>query len=279
MLELPEVEVLRKDLEKEVVGKRVKDVIVPSPAVVRPVHRTRPDFVKALEGRKIEAVRRRGRVLMVDLDADQTWVIDPGEQGWIHRETANEEPSEHTRLVVTFTIGGALHLSSTDEETVRTGVAPTAEALEAAGIALDAFDPLADNPPWMEFARFLADADAPLRTVLTDPSRILGLGPMYSDEILWEAGLRHDRKSSALSTQEVRRLYRAMQEVIVAAMKASGASLDDSEPDSSSDDDEAAEHLKVHGRESLPCPRCRKPIKRTRLRKGVYTFHCDQCMI
>lgn len=280
MLELPEVEVLRKDLEKEVVGKRVKDVIVPSPSVVRPVHRTRPDFVKALEGRKIEGVRRRGRVLLVDLDADQTWVVDPGEQGWIHRETANEEPGEHGRLVVTFTIGGALHLSSTDEDSVHTAVAPTSEALEAAGIAADAFDPLADNPPWMEFARFLADADAPLRSVLTDPTRILGLGPVYSDEILWEAGLRHDRRSSALSTQEVRRLYRAMQEVIVAAMKASGSSLDDGDPEGPGDDEnEPAEHLRVHGREGLPCPRCRKPVQRTRLRKGVYTFHCDQCMI
>ncbi len=55
MLELPEIEVLRKDLEKEVVGKRVKDVIVQTPSVVRPFHRNRPEFVKALEGRKIEA--------------------------------------------------------------------------------------------------------------------------------------------------------------------------------------------------------------------------------
>ena len=49
MLELPEVEVLRKDLEKEVVGKRVKDVTVRSASVVRPYHRNRPDFGKALE--------------------------------------------------------------------------------------------------------------------------------------------------------------------------------------------------------------------------------------
>jgi hypothetical protein len=59
VLELPEVEVLRKDLEKEVVGKRVKDVVVETPSIVRSFHRNRPDFVKALEGRKVEAVRRR----------------------------------------------------------------------------------------------------------------------------------------------------------------------------------------------------------------------------
>lgn len=279
MLELPEVEVLRKDLEKEVVGKRVKDVVVGTPGVVRPFHRNRPDFVKALEGRKVLAARRRGGIVFLDLDDDMTWIIDPGEDGTLHRETASEELATATHVAVTFTIGGALHLSAPgDEPTVRTGVVPTADALDAAGIAPDALDPLDDNPPWMEFARFLADADGPLKVVLTDPARILGIGPVYSDEILWEAGLRHDRNTASLSTQEVRRLYRAMQEVIVTAMKATGPALDemDVEP---VDDEESAEHLRVYGRDGLPCPRCRQLIQRTRIKKGVVTYHCDQCMI
>jgi formamidopyrimidine-DNA glycosylase len=281
LLELPEVEVLRKDLEKEVVGKRVKDVLVETVPIVRPVHRNRPDFAKALEGRKIEAVRRRGRVLFLDLDDQLTWIIDPGEDGRLHRATASEEPGEDAHLVVTFTIGGALHLTAPgDAATVRTAVVPTADAIEAAGIAPDALDPLDDNPPWMEFGRFLADAGGPLKQVLTDPSRILGIGPVYSDEILWEAGLRHDRAAASLSTQEIRRLYRAMQEVIVAGMKAAGSSLDDADLDAFVDEEgEAAEHLRVYGREGLPCPRCRKPILRTRVKKGVWTYHCDQCMI
>jgi formamidopyrimidine-DNA glycosylase len=281
VLELPEVEVLRKDLEKEAVGKRVKDVHVETPSIVRPVHRNRPEFVKALQGRKIESARRRGRILFLDLDARTTWIIDPGEDGRLHRETATEDPGEDAHLVVTFTIGGALHLSAPGDATgVHTAVAPTEEAIEAAGIPPDALDPLDDNPPWMEFGRFLADAGGPLKQVLTDPSRILGIGPVYSDEILWEAGLRHDRDAASLSTQEIRRLYRAMQEVIVAGMKAAGSSLEEPELDAFVDEEgEAAEHLRVYGREGLPCPRCRQPIKRTRIKKGVWTYHCDQCMI
>jgi formamidopyrimidine-DNA glycosylase len=281
VFELPEVEVLRRDLEKEIVGKRIKDVTVQTPSVVRPFHRNRPEFVKALEGRRVEAARRRGTVIFLDLDGDHTWVIDTGEEGSLHRETANEEPGPGTHVVVTFTIGGAIHLSeAVSEPTIHTGVAPTDEALELAGVSPDALDPLDDNPTWMEFGRFLADADGPLKLVLTDPTRIAGLGPVYSDEILWEAGLRHDRSTSALSTQEIRRLYRAMQEVIVLAMKAAGSSLDDIEIEAAIDEEgEAAEHLRVYGREGLPCSRCRKPIVRTRIRKGVYTYHCDQCMI
>ncbi len=281
MLELPEVEVLRKELEKEVAGKRIKDVEVRSPGVVRPFHRNRPDFTKALEGRKVEAVRRRGRMLFLDLGEGATWIIDPGEGGSLHRETAAEELAEDTHLAVRFTIGGALHLSEAAEEpTIRTGIVPTEGAEEAAGIGPDAIDLLDDNPTWMEFGRFLAAANKPLKLLLVDQQIVAGLGPVYSDEILWEAGLRHDHPSAQLSTQEIRRLYRATQEVIVAAMKAAGSSLDDAEAESMIDDDgEVAEHLRVYGRDGLPCPRCRRPIKRTRLRKGVYTYHCEQCMI
>jgi formamidopyrimidine-DNA glycosylase len=280
-VELPEVEVLRKDLEKEVVGKRVKDADVMSAAVVKPYHRNRPDFIKALEGRKIEAVRRRGRAIFLDLDDGNTWIVDPGEQGSLHRETAAEAPGADTHVTVSFTIDGAVHVSEAQEEpTVRTGVVPTDDAYASAGIAPDALDLLDDNPTWMEFGRFLAEADRPLKLLLIDQDFIVGLGPVYSDEILWEAGLRHDHPSTTLSTQEVRRLYRATQEVIVAAMKASGSSLDDAESDTVVDDDgEVAEHLKVYGRDGLPCPRCRRPIVRTRIKKGIYTYHCEQCMI
>ena len=281
MLELPEVEVLRKDLEKEVVGKRVKDVDVRTPSIVRPLHRNRPEFVKALEGRKVEAARRRGSLILLDLDEDVSWVIDPGDGGSLHRETATEEPGSDTHLTVSFTIGGALHLSEVaDEPSVRTGVVETEHALEAAGVSPDALDLLDDNPTWMEFGRFLAAADKPLKLLLIDPTYIVGIGPVYSDEILWEAGLRHDHPSARLSTQEVRRLYRATQEVIVAAMKAAGSSLDEAEVDLLVDEEgESAEHLRVYGRDGKPCSRCRRPIVRTRLKKGVYTYHCEQCMI
>ncbi len=281
MLELPEVEVLRKDLEKEVVGKRVKDVDVRTPSIVRPLHRNRPEFVKALEGRKVEAARRRGSLILLDLDEDVSWVIDPGDGGSLHRETATEEPGSDTHLTVSFTIGGALHLSEVaDEPTMKTGVVETEHALESVGVSPDALDLLDDNPTWMEFGRFLAAADKPLKLLLIDPTYIVGIGPVYSDEILWEAGLRHDHPSARLSTQEVRRLYRATQEVIVAAMKAAGSSLDEAEVDLLVDEEgESAEHLRVYGRDGKPCSRCRRPIVRTRLKKGVYTYHCEQCMI
>jgi formamidopyrimidine-DNA glycosylase len=273
--------VLKKDLEKEVVGKRVKDVMVETASIVRPYHRTRPDFVKALEGRKIEAVRRRGAVLFLDLDEDQTWIIDPGNNGTLLRETSTAEVGGDTHLVVTFTIGGAIHLIDTAKEpTSHTGVVATDTAMEEAGIEETSMDPLDDNPTWMEFARLMQEHSLPMKQLLTDRSIMLGLGPVYSDEILWEAGISHDRQSETLSMQEVRRFYRSMQEVIAAAIKYRGSSLEDAMPDSVVDEEgETAEHIKVYGRDGLPCHRCRSILVKERLKKGVYSYHCERCQI
>jgi formamidopyrimidine-DNA glycosylase len=280
VLELPEAEVLRRDLEREVVGKRAKDVVVETPSVLKPWHRTRRDFAALLEGRRIASVRRRGNVMLLELDEDMTWLVDPGAQGSLHLEVATTAPGPDTHVAVSFATGGALHISEAGRAaTLRCGVVPSDEADDASAVSRDALDLLADTPTWIEFGRYLIAGDDELKLLLCDPKRFLGLGPVYSDEILWEAGLRHDRQSSTLTPQEIRRLYRAAHEVLVAAMKAAGSSLEDAEPDSHTDEDGApAGHLNVYGREGLACPRCRTPIERTRLKRGMVTFRCTRCM-
>lgn len=281
MPELPEVETIKRDLEKEVVGKRVKDAEVLSAGIVRAFHRTRPDFQSAIEGRKVEGVRRRGTVLFLDLDEEQTWIIDPGPNASLHRETATEPAGPDTDVRVTFTIGGAIHVTDpTKGESCRMGVVPTAEAEDAVGLPSTAIDLLEDNPTWIELADLLREAAMPLKQLLMDPEHILGIGPVYSDEALFEAGLLYDRQSETLSTQEVRRLYRAIQEVIQAAMKQRGSSLDEIAGDEIFDDEgDPVEHLRVYGREGQPCLRCRRTILKTKLKGKLVTYHCERCQL
>lgn len=281
MLELPEVEVLRKDLEKEVVGKRVKDADVQIAKIVRPFHHTRPHFKEALEGRKIEDVRRRGTHIFFDLDEDMTWVVHPGESATLHRETMNEPPGPDTDVVVTFTTGGAIHVTDpTKGASCRMAVIPTDEIDELLDLSPDAIDIFEDNPTWIEFGEVLRTAAAPLKTVLMDEKHILGIGPVYSDESLWEAGLAHDRSSETLTTQEIRRLYRAIQEVLQAAIKQRGSSLDDATPDEIFDDEgEPIEHLRVYGRDGQPCLRCRRTVVKTELDGDRVTYHCGRCQM
>jgi formamidopyrimidine-DNA glycosylase len=281
VLELPEVEVLRKDLEREVVGKRIKDVEVDDPKIVRPFHHNRPQFKDALEGRKIEAVRRRGTYVFLDLDNDTTWLVHPGDSASLHRETMNEPPGPDTDVVVTFTTGGAIHISDpTKGGSCTMGVLPADEVGEAIDIPDGAIDFFEDNPTWLLFADVLRDAEAPLKSVLMDETKILGIGEVYSDEALWESGLAHDRASDTLTTQEIRRLYRSIQEVLQGAIKQRGTSLDDATPDDAFDEEgEPVGHLRVYGREGQPCLRCRRTVVVTERDDGTRTYRCARCQV
>jgi formamidopyrimidine-DNA glycosylase len=140
---LPEVEVIRKELEKEVQGKRFKDINVKSAnAVAR--HRNRPEFYKLLDGRKIESLTRRGRLLLFELDEDQTLVVSLGTRGVLSRETANVEAGPDTQFTASFTTGGALHLvdPAKDGELF---VVPTAELEGIPELSTGGIDALADT--------------------------------------------------------------------------------------------------------------------------------------
>ena len=270
---LPEIEVLRKDLEKEVVNKRIKDVTVKTASVVGR-HRNRPDFVKALTGRKIKALERRGTHLVFDRDEGSALVVRLGSQGTLSRETASMALGKHTQVAATFTSGGSLHVVDPNKDG-ELFVVPTEELAELPELAPDGIDPLTDTFTWPSFSQELRRRNAPLRMVLKDDTFIVGLGDVYTDEILWSAGLSGERSSGALSSQEFRRLYRAVQEVLQEAVKQGGT--DDRSDYDDDDEVESGEFLKVYGRTGMPCPRCRQPIQQALDPDGTDAYFCANC--
>src|SRR5207302_1798484 len=125
-----------------------------------------------------------------------------------------------------------------------------------------AIDPLEDTFTWQSFGELLAQRGAKLKQLLMDQKFMSGLGNIYSDEVLFAAGLRYDRMSDTLSSQEVRRLYRAIQETLQDAIKSRGTTLDDEAyVDLFGKPGEYQYELKVYGRAGLPCRRCRTPIQ------------------
>ncbi len=108
MPELPEVETLRQDLAKEVVGKKIKAVAVSNGRSVRR-HQSAKAFRAKLEGRTIRAVGRVGKYLLLVLDDGDTLVVHLGMSGQLLRvKSAKEHKPKHTHVVLTFTVGGEL---------------------------------------------------------------------------------------------------------------------------------------------------------------------------
>ena len=176
-----------------------------------------------------------------------------------------------------FSAGGPVHFAdSTGELGVK--VVPLEEISASVGIADGGpIDPLAQPISWQAFGIMLQRREGKLRALLIDDTFMAGLGPVYADEILFEAGLRYDRDVQSLTTQEIRRLFRGVVEVLQSAVKYGGSSFeDDPFEDLYGKPGEYQDHLQVWGRDGEPCPRCRKPIEKARQGRGYAYFSPSQ---
>ncbi|MFM7225166.1 MAG: bifunctional DNA-formamidopyrimidine glycosylase/DNA-(apurinic or apyrimidinic site) lyase [Actinomycetota bacterium] len=279
MPELPEVEVMRRDLDKEVVGRKIKAVEVTGTRTVRR-HRNRKEFVDALTGHKITGVQRRGKYLVLRLDGGDALVVHLGMSGQLLRaKTAREKAPKHTHVVITFVQGGLLrfvdpHTFSEMFVTAYDGIDQQVEELAHLGV-----DPLEQPMSWIDFGRMLASRSTRLKALLMDQTFIAGIGNLYSDEILFNAGLRWDHMSDALSEQEIRRLYRAISETLQDAVKHRGSSLADEQyVDLFGQTGSYQQFHQVYAREGQACPRCRQLIVRARF-SNRSTFYCEACQV
>jgi formamidopyrimidine-DNA glycosylase len=259
MPELPEVETIRRDLEKDVVGRRVKEVEVLGERSIRR-HSSPEEFRSRLEGRKIERVQRRGKYLLVELEGGELLVVHLRMSGQLLRVKSPKEPlAKHTHVVITFSQGGQLRF--VDPRTFGELFVVSASSIEqeAPELAELGFDPVEEIMSWQHFGTLLRARRQPLKAVLTDQRFVAGIGNVYADEILFAAGLRFDRPSDSLSPQELRRLYRSMVETLQEAIKHRGSSLADEQYRDLFGETGSyqGEHC-VYDREGQACPRCRK---------------------
>lgn len=278
-MELPEVEVMRRDLEKDVVGRKIASAEVrPSRNAMRIVrrHGKRKEFTSRVEGHKITKAERRGKYVLLHLDNGDALVVHFGMSGQFVRGNKRQALPPHTHVVLTFNQGGDLRF--VDPRTFGEMFVSTADELgKVKELQHIAIDPLDHVFTWQAFGNLMAQRASKLKQLLMDQKFISGLGNIYSDEVLFAAGLRHDRMSDSLSSQEVRRLYRALQEVLQEAIRYRGTTLDDEAyVDLFGKPGEFQNELKVYGREGQPCRRCRTPIQSVKI-AGRGAYFCPQC--
>ncbi len=278
-MELPEVEVVRRDLEKDVVGRKVTEAEVrPSKNAMRVIrrHGKRREFTDRLVGRKFTKAERRGKYVLLHLDNGDVLVVHFGMSGQFVRGNKRVPLPPHTHVILTFQQGGDLRFIDprTFGEMFVTAADELGKVKELQHIAID---PLDHVFTWNAFGGALAERASKMKQLLMDQKFISGLGNIYSDEVLFAAGLRYDRLSDSLSSQEVRRLYRAMQEVLQDAIRFRGTTLDDEAYlDLFGKPGEFQNELKVYGRTGLPCRRCRTPIQAVKI-SGRNAYFCPQC--
>ncbi|HUV57168.1 MAG TPA: bifunctional DNA-formamidopyrimidine glycosylase/DNA-(apurinic or apyrimidinic site) lyase [Acidimicrobiales bacterium] len=298
MPELPEVETVRASLARDLPGRKIKTVAVNNGRVVRR-HKTAKEFRSLLEGHTIKSVQRLGKNLVIALDNGSHLVVHLGMTGQLLRAHGPKDlKPKHTHVVITFTQGGELryvdprtfgelYVSQPPAEGAEVEISKFARlSIGGDGLALRkavpelghlGIDPFEDQIGWDRFAAILRSRSTSLKVVLTDQDIIAGIGNIYADEILYAAGLRYDRESESLSTIEIRRLHRAISEILTDAIKHGGSTLDDEQfVDPDGKPGNYQQFHQVYNREGQPCYQCRQPIERAVVR-GRATFFCPKC--
>jgi len=258
--ELPEVETVRRGLERHVAGRVIDEVEVLHPRAVRRHVPGPADFAAALRGRQVGAPLRRGKYLWLPAD-DDALLAHLGMSGQLVVGEPDRALSSHVRVRFTFRDGGP-DLRFIDQRTFgHLLLSPGGAALPSV-IAHIAPDPLEAAFDRSVFATRLRTRRSGIKRALLDQSLVSGVGNIYADEALWRARLHWARASDRLRGPDVNRLLDAVQEVFAEALGAGGTSFDRLYVNVNGESGYFDRSLAVYGREGQPCPRCGTPVRR-----------------
>jgi len=267
MPELPEVETVRRSLQP-IVGHRIVAVDVTEPRLRR---RVDDDFAAMLIGRVIESIERRGKYLLFRLSGDRSLLSHLGMSGSLVVQPlgTTAQPHDHVRLHLSDGVQlvyndprrfGLLRLGSGDTFVELTNVGP---------------DPLSGAVSLADLVALTRGRKKPVKNLLMDQRALGGIGNIYANEILYEAGIRPSRQARRLTRQDLERLLRATRAVLNHAIRLGGSSISDYR-DGTGKPGYFQLRLRVYDRAGQPCARCRATVKRT-IHAGRSSFYCPSC--
>lgn len=283
MIESPEVEVVRRELERDIIGRRVKEIRLLSDKVA--AEHSAEELNERLQGAKVAGeVVRQGLELLLTFDNSEMAAITLGAGGHLRRHAGKDTLDPHTRLVIAFTQHRQEMRLLDFKEGARLRLVAPEDLAEQVPRGID---PLQTSLSWTDFSNLLLSLPEPvhLKVFLTSDATIVGVGDMYADEILFNAGLRHDRMTDSLGRQEVRRLWRAIVEILHDAVKYRGSSVEEEDglPGNHyvlpfGEPGQYQNHHNVYRRHGALSPRSRRPIVRIKYR-GRWTYYCEQSQV
>ncbi len=283
MPELPEVEVVRRGLQRWVAGRTVAGVEVHHPRAVRRHLEGAEHFVQALTGRTLAAAHRRGKYLWLPLTepdgtpAGRAMVAHLGMSGQLLVEKPSQPDETHLRARFTFTDGGR-ELRFVDQRTfggLAVEDAPDGDGVppRVAHIAVDPLDPSFDEPA---FTAALRRRRTEVKRALLDQTLIGGIGNIYADESLWRARLHGARPTDRLTRAQVADLLDGVRGVLGEALAQGGTSFDSLYVDVNGQSGYFSRFLAVYGQEDRPCRRCGTPIVRESFTNRS-SYSCPRC--
>ncbi len=271
MPELPEVEVVRRGLEKHVLGRTIEAVTVLHRRPVRS-HPGGPEgFASDLTGRGIKAVARRGKYLWLVL-GDDAMIAHLGMSGQFRMNRPHDPQLRNTRVL--FDLDDGTQLRFVDQRMFgglefvsRSGECPVPH------IALDPFDPRFDP---VAVAKRMRERRTTVKRTILDQKLVSGIGNIYADECLWRARLHFEHPTQHLTQKRAVALLGHARDVMSEALTAGGTSFDSLYVNINGESGYFERGLDAYGREDQPCRRCATLVVRRRFANRS-SFLCPRC--
>lgn len=270
MPELPEVETIRRGLDRELVGRRIETVSW-RPTRLRGAS---PLPLERLAGRTVESTGRHAKFLFLGLDAGHTWLTHLGMTGKLLFADADEPERAHTHLVLGLDDGRQLRYSDPRRFGMLKLYGPGEPVADTAHYGIDALDPAFTTD---HLATLLARSRAPLKSFLLDQTKVAGIGNIYACEALWRSGLSPRRVAKNTPNNKVATLREAIVATLEDSLAQGGTSFNDYVNEIGEPGKFVAD-LAVFQREGAPCPRCgpRHEVRRI-VQANRGTFFCSGC--
>jgi len=227
MPELPEVETVRRGLERSLVGRRFDTVSVGRERVAR--RTSRQELRDGLTGARVLAVRRQGKYLLLDLDSDAIAMVHLRMSGQVIIDDGLNEPPRHSHVIGLLDDGSRFLFVDprTFGEVVVSPRHLVNELIPELGRL--GVDPLNDEIEMRTITAMCRNRRRRVKSLLLDQSFIAGIGNIYADEICHRAGIRPDRQAATLSSRSRRRLTDSISAVIEEAVELGGSTLADAQ--------------------------------------------------
>jgi len=285
MPELPEVETVRRGLQSLIVGLKIKDVSHDTP---KSFPNATADVQEFLIDSSIVEVRRRAKVLLIDLSTNYTLVIHLKMTGQIvyrgktvfgaghpNSSLIGDLPDRSTRVTLSFTDGSHLYFNDQRKfgwmKLMPTLEVPNIDFMKKVGP-----EPLEADFTAVEFAeRFKRRSKTNIKAALLDQTVVAGVGNIYADESLWSAKIHPKRIVGTITDAEFKNLYTELRSVMNMAIE-KGGSTDKNYVNAEGKRGNYLDFARVFRREGQPCPRCDTTIIKFKA-AGRGTHICPYC--
>ena len=270
MPELPEVETIRRHLAPHVEGRVLRRLEVLDARWCEPI--AAEELAAAVEGRRVEALARRGKYLIWELEDDVHLMLHLRMTGTLLLDPP--ELPRYRRVRFGFDDGSTVFFD--DPRRFGTG------ELALGGDARDAFfaarlgvEPLSPDFTSAHLYALARVSRAPIKSFLLDQRKVAGVGNIYADEALFRAGIHPLRPAGRLTRKQVAALRDGVVASLDAGLAAKGASIDDfRHPDGVQGSFQ--DRFLIHLREGEPCLVCERPVRKLRV-GGRGTYVCERC--